>query len=381
MKKLSIAVAFMAGCTLSAAADIDAAFAGAKTEGYLRLGVESHDQQHRATDVALGGKLGFETAPSAGISAGVAFYTSQGLGKRDNLDIPFYDNDNHNYSILGETYIKAMFHHTTLTLGRQRLDTPFADSDDIGMVPNLFEAYTLTSTDIADTTFMVSHIVKWSGVDAPQRGQFTPLDPGHGIQALGAIYEGIDHTNLTAWYYHAENLADLLYLETEYTGAYKVGSYSFGVQYALQDFSGSDKASVWGMRGEFAWDTYGVTLNAAYNKTDSTGNVGADNFFGGGPFFTSSEHLTPAEAGVNGKAVMGGLSFDAAVAGMRGVTLSVSKLYVEGDKGTKADELDTILSYATGKNLSCNLIYSDMNDKKDSGASFTNLRFFANYRF
>ncbi len=47
-----------------------------------------------------------------------------------------------------------------MTVGRQVIDTPFADSDDIGMMPNRFEAYTLRNSDLENTTLTVTHIVK-----------------------------------------------------------------------------------------------------------------------------------------------------------------------------------------------------------------------------
>ena len=380
MKRSIAAVMLLTGSALTANL-LDDVFANGKTEGYLRLGAQWHKHEKYTSDIALGGRLGFETAPVEGISAGVAFYTAPGFGHRDNLGVPFFGNDNQNYSILGEAYFKGVWKETSVTLGRQVIDTPFADSDDIGMVPNLFEAYTLTTTALPDTTLMVSHITKWSGVDAPVVERFTSINPGHGLQTLGAIYEGFTDTTLSAWYYHADNMVDVLYLEGSYSGSYALGGYVVGAQYAGQDFSGNARADIIGLSGEIGFDRYGITLSAAWNRTDSIAEAAADNLFGGGPFYAGSEHLTLAEAGANGKALMGGISFDGGVVGMNGLTLSLNKLHLKGDGGIDADEVDTTLHYEAAPNLTFDLIYSDATDHPNRDNSFKNTRFFANYRF
>ena len=52
------------------------------------------------------------------------------------------------YAILGELYLKVKFGNTELKIGRQELNTPFADMDDGGMVPNTFEALSVLNTDV-----------------------------------------------------------------------------------------------------------------------------------------------------------------------------------------------------------------------------------------
>lgn len=360
---------------------VEDAFAKGKREGYIRLGYEMHDQSRHQADTAMGGMLKFKTAPLYGMHAGVAFYTVQGLDHNDNLFIPFYDNDNQNYSLLGEFYLSVSYQNSTLTIGRQRIDTPFIDSDDIGMAPNIFEAYTVTNRDFQDTTLMATHIVKMTGIDAPDPGSFTSVNPGNGVEAIGAVYEGVADTTLSAWYYHAENIEDIGYLEATHEGNTQWGSYRVGMQYVRQDFNGKPKADIWGAVAETTLQRLGVTLCLAYNGVDSTAGATADNFLGGGPFFTSDEHMTLAEAGVNGRALMGSISYDAGDIGMDGLTLTVSTLHLSGDDGVDTDEVDWIASYQAGEDLSFDLIYSDTDDELHSENSFENLRAFANYRF
>ena len=351
-----------------------------KIEGYVRFGLENQDQRGNISDIALGGLLKYSTFVIPDFSAGIGFYTVQGQGKRDNVGIPFYDNDNQNYSLLGELYLEGAFANTTIVLGRQVFDTPFADSDDVGMVPNLFEAYTLTNRDLQDTTLIFSHITKMAGVDAPNASKFTKVNGSDGVQVAGALYEGLTNITLSGWYYHANDLADMVYLEGDYEGKYSAGSYQLGLQYALQNYDNGDKANIYGVMAEISYEASGLGLRGAYNKINSKGTAAANNFLGGGPFFTSDEHLTLAEAGVDGKAYMAGLTYDAGNIGMEGMTLSVQSLHLKG-VSSKAGEVDIVMNYTPKERFTLDVIYSDAKNRIDSAESFKNLRVFANYRF
>jgi hypothetical protein len=188
----------------------------------------------------------------------------------------------------------------------------------------------------------------------------------------------VEDAQFSGWYYHMEGMADLLYLESGIERHYGFCDVTLGLQYADEAYS-AGKAQVWGLRGEVGL-ARGLSLNAAYNRTVSKSEASADNFFGGGPFFTSSQHLTIAEAGPDGQALMATVSLDGA-AGITGSYLEVAVLHIEGDGGIKADEVDAVVGYAAGDDLTFDLIYSDIKDRKESSNSFGNLRFFANYQF
>ena len=104
-----------------------------------------------------------------------------------------------------------MFNITMLKIARQVLDTPFAGPDDIRIVPDLYEAYLLTNTDIADTTLVLDHVTKMAGtIDslAATAFQFNSMSNAAGIAGAddavtiaAAIYSGFENTTLQAWYY------------------------------------------------------------------------------------------------------------------------------------------------------------------------------------
>lgn len=349
-------------------------------EGYLRAGYQNTDITGDSdyTDTALGGKLHIETAPWNGISAGASFYTTNVVGNDEGEGVPFFDANNDSYSILGEAYMKGQWGNTTIKAGRQEIDTPFADTDDIGMVPNTFEAAVLVNSDIKDTTIVLAHIEKWAGVDVENDpAEFERLNGDDGVQALGITYEGSEGLMLSGWYYHGNNLVDISYAEAGYETNLDGITLGLGGQYAQQDWESDTATEIMGASLSLGVDAAGLTFGAAYNKADENG---ADNGFGGGPFFTSAEHLTLAEAGADGEAVMYSAEWDAGAAGLEGLTLGVGHLTLEDSTGAEATELDLTASYAFNDALGIDVIYSDIDDEIN-GDELTNLRIFVNYTF
>ena len=137
-----------------------------KTTANIRAGAVQieDDSGAKSTTFSLGGSLGVETKAIQGFSIGTTFYTTNPLFGKDDEGM-FLSSTNDGYSIVGEAFIKAQLGKTTIKAGRQIVDTPYADSDDIGMIPNSFEGYTLVNQDIANTTIILASLDKWSGVD------------------------------------------------------------------------------------------------------------------------------------------------------------------------------------------------------------------------
>jgi len=308
------------------------------------------DVDKKSTTYALGGSVGVETKPIQGFSIGATFYTTNALFGKDNEGM-FLNSNNDSYSIVGEAFIKAQLGKTTIKAGRQIVDTPYADSDDIGMIPNTFEGYTLVNQNIADTTIILASLDKWSGVDTEQPERFNEMQgSGDEVLAGGVIYEGVENTTLQAWQYKLEN-RNLTYLQA----GYETEQFNLAGQYSNQDNSNT-------IFGVSAGVNIGdLALSTAYNRVD--GEV--INGFGGGPFFTSAEDHTVAEVTDQEAWLLGAEYSYGQFTG--GVT------HVNFDKGE--NETDYILSYAMNDNFAVDVIYSDMyNDGKMT-------RVFANYNF
>jgi len=331
---------------------LDEAFSKVKVEGQLRAGaVQVEDEAGEKTStLALGGKLGIKTAPILGVRLAATFYTTNALFGEDEEGM-FLDSNSNSYSIVGEAYVEAKLGKTILKAGRQIVDTPYADSDDIGMIPNTFEGVTLVNQDIADTTVVLASLDKWAGVDADVPEKFKEMQgSGDAVLTAGIVYEGVENTTLQAWHYRLDE-ANFNYFEAGYENE----QFTVATQYTDQD----NGNAAFGLQ---AGVTMGkVTLTSAYNKVNGT----VTNGFGGGPFFTSSEDHTIAEV-VDQEALLVGAEYAMD-------NLSLALTHVTFDKGE--NETDYTASYAFNDKMSVDVIYSDMYDDGKM------TRIFANYNF
>lgn len=324
------------------------AFNNASMTGTMRLGSVQHQNatSEKTSTVALGGYLNMMTDSIAGISLGTTFYTTNALlGK--NEEGMFLGSDKQSYSILGEAYLQAELGNSLVKVGRQIIQTPFADSDDIGMIPNTFQGYTLINQDIPDATVIVAKLDRWSGVDSERPERFIKLGD-KGVLMAGTVYEGFQNTTLQAWHYQLDEM-DLDYLEADYESEY----FNVGVQYTDQD----NKNRTWGLTA--GMEIGDLALHSAYNKVEGI----VANGFGGGPFFTSGEDHTIADT-PDQEAVLIGAAYKIG-------DITLASTHVDFDKG--ANETDYIASYAINTALSFDLIHSDLYED----GKLT--RFFVNY--
>ncbi|MEZ5524095.1 MAG: OprD family outer membrane porin [Pseudomonadales bacterium] len=312
---------------LTAAASQPAFASGENGEffGNLRLGYISaeDDTGIRAKSSAIGGKFGYLSPQWNGLSAGATVYATEDLGQDD--EGSFFGADGDGYAILGEAYLQAHVGNNVIKGGRFEYDSPFADTDDIRMVPNTFQGAVFTNTSLADTTLQVAHLRKWAGVDTDEPEEFRHLNDDEGVNLIGAVYEGFEALSLQAWYYDADELAQLSYFEAVYSGEY----FEFGAQFSAQNDDTSDNSGTDG-------DIYGIfasvnisdfTLAAAYNEVDGTATDG----FGGGPFYTSADELTIAEV-EDQDAFAAGLEYT----GIEGLTLGILNVnFGEGEDETE----------------------------------------------
>ncbi len=246
----AIAVGLLSSVGVQAADDLSSMFSEGKASGQIREYSISRDvKTSTAADYtrkanAIGGHLKFETAEYKGLSFGTAFYTTNGFALKDNkatnreVDPTLLGRDNESYSLLGEAYLQFKYDNTTFKGGRQKLNTPMAGADDARMVPNLFEAYVLSNTDIAGTTLVVAH------ANAFAQGTFGRAYNG-GILAATAGYSAVDTKNQVGKF---KNM-----------GTYAVGKSTSGVTIASATYTG-----IKGLKVQ-VWDYYAYDiLNAIY---------------------------------------------------------------------------------------------------------------------
>jgi len=243
--------------------DLESMFANGKVSGQIReFSISRHikDDRTNKSDFnrkanAIGGHLKYETADYKGLSLGAAFYTTNGFDMRDDkasnkeVDPTLLGKDNESYSMLGEAYLQFKYENTTFKGGRQKLNTPMAGADDARMIPNLFEAYVLVNTDLANTTLIAAHVTKfaqgtfgraYSSANVPNKilaatSGYSAVDPDNqvgdfenmGTYALGestsgvsiaaVTYTGIEDLKLQLWDYYAHDILNIVYGQVDYS--------------------------------------------------------------------------------------------------------------------------------------------------------------------
>jgi hypothetical protein len=281
-------------------------FEDAKISGQLRIMYAGYTQ--KATNVAdtyataVGGILKYELAGLNGFNAAVSVYTSHdisfasGEGIHHNNELSSSEGE---YTTFGEAYVNYKHNDLNIRLGRQQLDTPLADSDDIRMIQNSFEAYTLAYIN-EDFHFLAGHISKWQGIDAD-------LDKGwsdsgvNGSNFMGVAYSQMYELNV--WYYNITDITNAFYTD-------------IGINYFVNDVflihvmaqflsedelanSGYD-ADIYGTMLEFAFD--GIELKFAYNTTDTSQKRQTFSGTGGGTLYTSLDTMTLDNIAIDRKA-------------------------------------------------------------------------------
>ncbi|RUM69781.1 MAG: hypothetical protein DSZ07_03945 [Sulfurovum sp.] len=352
-------------------------------DGYIRGTYQSHDVKDDKVykDDAIGGKLHFETASTDGVSLGASFYGTSSVVNDDNHGLISLRGESHkSYGILGEAYLKSKFGKNVLTIGRQEIETPFAQVDDIGMIPNTFEAVTLINNEMKDTTLFLGQIQKMAGVDAEVTDKFTKVNGSKNMQVLGLNYEGIDNLALLGWYYRLSGaeVDKITYLEATYEKEFGAYGYGWGLQYSKQGHNVGKSTQILGATLSVSAINMGLTFSTAYNETK---DGSAFSGFGGGPFFSNSEYLILDNAGDDAKAKWMGVELDASVLGMDGLNIGIGKITLETEENKKATEVDFVASYEINKDIEMHMIYSDLKGANVDEDDAKHLRIYANYNF
>lgn len=305
--------------------------------GELRFGaVQLKDLEgQKSSTIALGGHVSLETEPINGVSAGVTFYTTNALfGEK--TEAMFLGSENQSYSIVAEAYLQADFVNSNIKVGRQIVETPFINSDDIGMVPDIVEGYSLTNQSLPKTNIILGAFDKWSGIDSSQPEKFNKMqNSGDFVLMAGLSYEGIKNTTIQAWNYKVDD-NNWNYLEA----SYETDDFSLAGQYSNQ----GDGNNIYGFDAVVNFNQ--LSLHTAYNSVNGI----VSNGFGGGPFFTSSEDHTVHET-LDNKALLMGAEYNID-------KLKLALTHV--DFSEIEDETDYIVAYEFNNKLNAQFIYSHM---------------------
>lgn len=187
-----------------------------------------------------------------------------------------------------ELYLAYTLGKTTAKVGRQRLDTPLAFSENWNITDNTFEAAVLLNNDLPDTTLVGAWVGKHNGVGLtkPTTGRGTTIAYGgefstfatEGAYAAAAINKSLPNTTLQAWYYNVGQVADAYWLQAD---TKVLGMVTLGAQYAGMNpdsalGGGTSDRSTEMYAIKAAVDVAGVNVYGAYSSVND-GTLGFAN--------------------------------------------------------------------------------------------------------
>lgn len=362
---------------------IDEAFKTGTVSGQIRA---AYINQDNAVDTdtygtSLGGILKYETASWNDLKLGVAGYASEKIhaatGSADNgkENGDLFGANAVSYAYLGEAYVDYSANDFALRVGRQLIDTPFAQTDDIRMHPNSFEAAIATYSGVENTTFIGGFVKRWAGYDSQtttlSKDKFKRLGGGdsNGAAVIGITNEGIENLAIQGWYYNVDKIADIYYTDGTYTiplseslGFEAMGQYAlFNENLDATGIGSGIDGKVYGIGANVSIGM--VTLGAAYNDSSNKSGKFSSNGFGGGPYFTCMEEMT-ISGYEDAKAYKLSAEFDMADAGIDGLKFSVQYGNFKSiPVDMRVKESDFIAVYEVNEAFSAQVSYALLEDK------------------
>lgn len=346
---------------VSAEDSIQKAFKEGKVSGNLRAHYNDWDYGV-ATDqsaFALGGLLKAETGPLGWAKFGLGYYTAQDLDTNNSNPAKVDGRMGSELEVLGEAYVALSGADTTLTLGRQKINTPFANPGDAFIIPVLFEGTSVSNKSISNLTLDASYLTTFKNRNSEEFVDVGSFNTGRfgvasqetsGTLILGASYKA-DGLGLQAWYYQFADLFDSTYLQASYNfaGSDTIKPFveaQMGSQSDIGDkLLGAVDSTLWGIQGGVAIDKAKITL--AYNTVDEetsaykNGGFLAPYNFSTSPIFTNNM-LQTLENGNAGDATK--LTFNYGFPNLK-VKLSYATFDFKNNVADR-DEIDADLTYS-----------------------------------
>ena len=345
MKKLlQVSIAPMLAFSMLGASDITQMFKDGKVSGELRSVYAGYEQEEAGVSdtyaTAFGGQLKYELAELNGFNAAAAFRISHDIGEAtgdDGKQNPELSSTDGEYTVLSEVYLNYNNGDFNFRAGRQIVDTPLADSDDIRMIPNTFEAY-IATYELSNFSFIVGNLQDWQGVDADLDLEWEKT--GEDGTWFGGVTYSANDIEASAWYYNITKQINAAYFDISYN--YKINediSLLGAAQYLNEsEISNSgEEASICGVLAELSAYDFGFSL--AYNQSEKQTGKTSFSGFGGGTLFTNMDTMIIDEitADRDTNAIVAGISYEIGDLG-----LSYAYGEFDGDADSAGDKANII---------------------------------------
>jgi len=172
---------------------------------------------------ALGGSLEFNSGWwQDRLRLGGTLYTSQKLYGPDDKDgTQLFKPGPESFTVLGEAYatIRLVDQHA-VRVGRQAVDMPYLGKHDIRMVPNTFEAVTISSQPTTGFAYVGAYI---DGIKRKNDDEFISMSEAagaagtdKGVSVAGARYKRSDGSLYGVVYQHSRDTFDTLFIKVEH---------------------------------------------------------------------------------------------------------------------------------------------------------------------
>lgn len=249
--RTGIGLAAIGCCGAACAWDaLEEALTGGEASGNFRSHYNERDYETRADApaYAVGGGLRVETGSLGWMKLGAGFYTVQDLGMNNEDPARVDGRMGDDLEVVGEAYLNLGAADTSVTVGRQKLVTPFANPIDVFIVPFTYEAVSIKSTSMPGLTLELDYVdeIKSAGSDEfVNVGEWSANRYGieaaetDGTLMLGAVYKD-GAVMLHAWWYDFADLFVSRYLQADYAFAVPGGVEPFvSAQLISQSESGA----------------------------------------------------------------------------------------------------------------------------------------------
>lgn len=370
----------------SHAKSFDDAIKNATTSGQFRFGYISVNPDiagsKTTSAAAFGGHIKFETAEWNRLQFAIAPYFSENIDTlsgdkaTSEFNSDFSDANSESYAYLGEAYVNYAFNNGSVRLGRQQLDNPFINTDDIRMHPNTFSALWL-NMNLSDNLILdAGRVSQWAGFDSGSSQDKFKNAGADGVTALGLTYKMKEHHTFQGWYYAFADQYNQYYLDA----AYENGNFAAGLQYSKysEEKNSGTEGSVWGATASYALGdfTLAASINESSNETGKSQSLG----LGGGNYFASMDEMTIGDLTDVSAQV---LSVEYAATENFTASLALGK-FEDKAKSTDIDETDIILGYGVNEQLDIEIVHTRVDNKADAidaGTNFNRQFVRVNYNF
>lgn len=254
---------------------LSSAIKNGSVNGNIRSYYFTRDFETKTNEKAysLGGALRAETGLWGAFQMGVGFYTAQDLGTNNSNPDKVNKRLGSDLEVLGEAYLKATLYDTALTIGRQKVNTPFANPGDAFMIPFTFEGASVINNSIENLTLeadLLNTIKNRNSDEFVDVGKFStsrygvPQENTSGTLILGAKYK-IENSKLQAWYYDFDDLFTTAFLQANHSFSEIANLKPFvAAQFGSQTDSGKE------LLGKVDTKLYGVQGGAGLGKAKLT---------------------------------------------------------------------------------------------------------------